>query len=55
MPTVNYIILNKQFYCLYNIGWVLNAVLLRQVIPEWDPDILNKKLPSLIKFLADEE
>ena len=55
MPTVNYIILNKQLCYLYNIGWVPDVVLLKQVIPKWDPDILSKELPSFIKFLADKE
>ena len=24
-------------------------------MPKWDPNILNKKLPSLIKLLVDKE
>ena len=55
MPTVNYIILNKQLCRLCNIGWVPDAVSLRQVMPEWDSNILDKELPSFLKLLVDEE
>ena len=55
MPIVNYIILDKQLCRLYNIRQVPDIVLLKQVMPKWDPDILGKELPSFIKFLADKE
>ena len=55
MPIVNYVILDKQLYRLCNIGWVPDAALLRQVMPKWDPNILNKELPSFIKLLADKK
>lgn len=54
-PTVNCVIPDKQLCRLYNIGWVPDVASLKQAMPEWDPDILGKELPSFIKFLADEE
>ena len=54
-PIVNYVIPDKQLCCLCNIEWVLNTALLRQAMPEWDPDILGEELLSFIKFLINKK